>query len=221
MQRSKRNSLIALSIALVGGLTIVIALARHKVDRSRPSETPNTSIDMSSQPAGSPVVKPMNFAVALAWIQKTLKDRSAPLAIVNLWATWCEPCRREMPELVKFVRSNETPLFLISADNTGDIQVVQAFLREHGVDFESALIDGAQEAFIAKWHDQTKALSSPWSMTLPATFAITPDGSVVALLAAETDQAGLKHFATTALARIRQGTMKQEREAKQTPALNQ
>src|SRR3954467_12203595 len=64
---------------------------------------------------------PLRVGVAeLPAILAAVKAPGAQAVLVNVWATWCEPCRQEMPDLVRFYRDNRGQglrLVLISADN--------------------------------------------------------------------------------------------------------
>lgn len=51
--------------------------------------------------------------------------------VVNLWATWCPPCRRELPMMVRVAEEGGV-LFLFVVVRDGP-EKVEAFLREHGV----------------------------------------------------------------------------------------
>lgn len=126
------------------------------------------------------------------WIRDKMAADHARVGVVNIWATWCEPCRDEMPELAKYQKLKQAPLFLVSADNETDETVVRSFLADKGVDFESSLVRGDQQEFVESW----QALSSKdpahrWSMTLPATFLIDASGEVISFAVGTTTAADL------------------------------
>ncbi|CAN5181747.1 TlpA disulfide reductase family protein [soil metagenome] len=59
----------------------------------------------------------------------TLADFKGQVVVMNLWATWCAPCKKEMPTLAKLQASYATqPLKVlpISVDRDGDLNLVQA-----------------------------------------------------------------------------------------------
>jgi thiol-disulfide isomerase/thioredoxin len=65
----------------------------------------------------------------------TLADFRGKVVLVNLWATWCAPCRREMPALDRLQAELGGPDFevvAISVDRAG-VERVRAFLDEVGV----------------------------------------------------------------------------------------
>lgn len=115
-----------------------------------------------------------------SWIAAEMKKSGAKVGVVNIWATWCEPCRAEMPEFARFEKAGSAPVFLISADNEVDEPIVRTFLAEKGISFESSLIAGDQQKFVETW----QSLSSPdpakqWAMSLPATFLVDASGKVL------------------------------------------
>lgn len=132
-----------------------------------------------------------------SWIRGEMQTAEAPLAVVNVWATWCEPCRTEMPELAKFQKQNsQWPLFLVSADNENDLETARTFLRESKVEMPSRLLRGEQSAFIEEW--RRRSSSDPlkqWSMSLPVTFFVDQNGKVLKFIAAETSRQELEAIA--------------------------
>jgi thiol-disulfide isomerase/thioredoxin len=62
-----------------------------------------------------------------------LKDLSNQKVVINLWATWCGPCRREMPMLEQAARQNPDVRFLFV--NQGEsAATIENYLRQEGLD---------------------------------------------------------------------------------------
>ncbi|MCB1830761.1 MAG: TlpA family protein disulfide reductase [Gammaproteobacteria bacterium] len=75
--------------------------------------------------------------------QHTLADFSGKVVLLNLWATWCPPCREEMPSLDRLharMGGNDFHVLAISTDLQG-ISVVQTFYQTAGISSLEAYID--------------------------------------------------------------------------------
>lgn len=55
--------------------------------------------------------------------------------LVNVWATWCGPCRREMPALTLLAHKMAPRLTVIAIDQGEDARVVNAYVKQFDVDF--------------------------------------------------------------------------------------
>jgi len=58
------------------------------------------------------------------------------VVVLNVWATWCPPCRKEMPDLVrlsKLLPSSDFMVVGLSVDE--DLQALQRYISEHNVSF--------------------------------------------------------------------------------------
>src|SRR5699024_6925659 len=69
--------------------------------------------------------------------------RGKPM-VINLWATWCGPCRREMPMLVQASRERDDVRFVF-VDQGESADAVRAFLQHENLDPAHVLIDSASE----------------------------------------------------------------------------
>ena len=91
--------------------------------------------------AGLPVVE-VASAEALT---DDLAGLDAEWVVVNFWATWCGPCRAEMPEFVEFDREMEDQgvhVRFVSLDQPVDLALVKSFLARVGVEDPSYLYTG-------------------------------------------------------------------------------
>jgi peroxiredoxin len=77
-----------------------------------------------------------------------LRDYAGKTVLINAWATWCPPCRAEMPMLVDAYQERKGNGFTILSINAGETRdEAAAFAAEYGMDFpvlldsDSALLD--------------------------------------------------------------------------------
>jgi thiol-disulfide isomerase/thioredoxin len=107
---------------------------------------------------------------------RIVAGRKGRVLLVNFWATWCEPCREEMPHLVaaaKKFSSKDLAVVLVSLDSqkTGPTQVPK-FLKEKKVPFVS---------WLAKTRDPQDFIDTvdpTWDGSLPYTLVYGRDGRI-------------------------------------------
>jgi len=97
--------------------------------------------------------------------------------LVNFWATWCVPCRKEFPDLVKIdadYRGRGLEFVLVSADDVSDIKtVVPRFLREMRATAMPAYLLNAEDTVAA-----IAQVDAAWGGELPATFLFDRQGKL-------------------------------------------
>jgi thiol-disulfide isomerase/thioredoxin len=108
-------------------------------------------------------------------LQRDPKD-SRPL-LINFWATWCDPCREEFPDLVKIdadYRSKGLNFVAVSLDDITDIKIaVPKFLNEMKATMPVVLLN------VNDPEPAIKAVDDQWDGQLPATFLYDKDGKVI------------------------------------------
>jgi thiol-disulfide isomerase/thioredoxin len=120
--------------------------------------------------ADAPALRPATAAELLA----AVRQPGAKAVLVNVWATWCIPCREEMPGLLRLRRdyaARGLRLILISGDFSSEAPQAATFLGELGVDFPTYLKQGSDMEFI-------DAFDPKWSGALPATFIYDGTGTL-------------------------------------------
>ena len=100
---------------------------------------------------------------------KTLTDYRGDVVLLNIWATWCIPCRTEMPS-IQAVHQSLGPKGLkvvaISIDDEGAEQKIQDFAKEFNLTFEML-------------HDPAGTIQGIYRTTgVPETFVIGRDGVI-------------------------------------------
>jgi len=104
------------------------------------------------------------------------KNGTGKLILVNFWATWCDPCTEEFPEIQKMVRmyrKRELQIVTVSINAPDEKKMVQAFLDEqHAIN--TNLLWGTNDAAEA-----VPAFGTSWSGGVPYTVLIGINGEVL------------------------------------------
>lgn len=110
--------------------------------------------------------------------QKTLADYRGRVLMINVWATWCLPCRVEMPSieaLHKAYGPKGLKVVAVSIDDPGTEEAIRAFAKQYGLTFEIL-------------HDAKGAITDAYDITgYPETFIIGKDGVIRKKLMSATD----------------------------------
>ena len=80
---------------------------------------------------------------------RTLADFKGKVILLNIWATWCVPCRKEMPTLDRLqaaLGGTDFEVVPLSIDRKG-MEVVNKFYDEIGIQHLSRFVDSGNEAF--------------------------------------------------------------------------
>jgi thiol-disulfide isomerase/thioredoxin len=159
--RSRTIPLIFLGLGL-----LLIAASVYFLLRQNPSAP---SSDLSAIPVKVNYPAPELSLTDLAGSPSSLAAYRGKVVLVNLWATWCPPCKEEMPALETFHRRHADEGFAIVAVNDGDptADVVQ-FVKDYGLTFPVWL----DPTYIAT----EKAFKT---LNLPSSFIINRDGQIV------------------------------------------
>jgi cytochrome c biogenesis protein CcmG/thiol:disulfide interchange protein DsbE len=100
---------------------------------------------------------------------KTLADYRGDVVLLNIWATWCGPCRVEMPSMQKLHESfadQGLRIVAVSVDDRGMEDAIREFAKDYGLTFEIL-------------HDATGAIKTRYHTTgLPESAVIDRDGTI-------------------------------------------
>ena len=97
-----------------------------------------------------------------------LRDYRGKVLVVNFWATWCPPCREEMPSMERAWQKLKNEEMVMIAINVGeDEDTIFQFTANYPVTFPLLL-------------DQDSEVVGPWGVRgLPTTYVVDPKGRVV------------------------------------------
>lgn len=145
---------------------------------------------------GEGFVAPELNAIAPLFEQETL-DNSIDLlelrghpVIINFWATWCEPCMVEMPELQAVYEANRQNGLKVLAINLGESEaVVRDWVNSLGLTFEIVLDPEQNIASLYRLRGQ------------PSTYVVSPEGIISHIFfgptTAESLQSAVMSYVTT------------------------
>jgi thiol-disulfide isomerase/thioredoxin len=107
--------------------------------------------------------------------------RGNPL-VINFWATWCEPCRVEMPTLQKVYESYQNQGLRILAVNLGEpANAVSNWVQTLGLTFDVLLDQDGHTAALYHLRGQ------------PSTYIVSPDGIIVQIFYGPVDETSLRN----------------------------
>lgn len=122
-----------------------------------------------------PAAGPKVTQIDIEGLKGILKPKGRPL-MINFWATWCDPCREEFPDLVKLDSAfkGKIDFVTVSLDDPEDITTtVPKFLREQKAEMP---------AYLLKTPDESAAIalvSKDWSGALPLTVIFHANGDLM------------------------------------------
>jgi thiol-disulfide isomerase/thioredoxin len=122
-----------------------------------------------------------------AGVGRTVAAHRGRPVVVTLWATWCEPCVKEFPELAALARERTDVAFVsISIDEPSDRKTVESFVTQRRPPFPVYMkAPGPDQTFI-------DGVDREWSGVVPATLVYDREGRRLALLQGEHTRADIE-----------------------------
>lgn len=154
------------SVACALGLLVAVCLAAIP---AQPAEsTADLLRALGLQSPGEAVEAPLFSLPDLAGKTVRLKDLRGQLVLLNFFATWCDPCREEMPGMERLFRAYQDKGFRVVAVNLQEsAKTVRPFVERLTLSFPIALDDSGK-------------ISREYGVrALPVTFLIGRDGNIV------------------------------------------
>jgi len=161
--RQKTNflPLAILAVLVIAGAGLIFVAATR--------DSAGADENAASQP-GSQVVQPRQGDFTLPGLDReiALADFRGSYVLLNFWATWCPPCKAEMPDLNAYHQAHQDANFTVLAVNVmEDAAPVEDFIARNGFSFPVAL-------------DSTGAVFEQYAgSSLPSSFLLGPDGALV------------------------------------------
>lgn len=170
----------ALGLALIGAAVVTLATPKSE----------SQAADLSSVvPIEVHFVAPELSLQNLHGITESLSDYREDVVLVNNWATWCPPCKAEMPTLSAYYNEHSREGFTLIAIDAGEpVEEVSQFAQSYGLKF-------------AVWLDPNgEALRAFGNGSLPNSYVIDRTGTVRYAWTGEINRTMLEKYVTPLLA---------------------
>lgn len=179
------KTLSILLLLLLASSSIVVPQSGRRVNTTR--TTPIAPIQPPANPEPEPPPPPKLYASALAFLPENVLERRirrldnttfrladfhGKVMVINLWATWCGPCRREVPEYEgvrrEYIKNEQVQFIGLTTDDPVDAPKVSRFVRETGF------------GFLLGWADDDLAvILMNGRRSIPQTLVIGRNGAVI------------------------------------------
>ncbi len=124
-----------------------------------------------------------------AGFQSLVNSHKGKIVVYDFWATWCAPCRAELPQLVKLeakLRSQGVEVITISADEPEQKAAAEKFIQKFGVQGPAYLRQADNDDHFIN------AIDPKWSGALPALFLYDKSGHKVRSFIGESDMTAIE-----------------------------
>ncbi len=187
-QRKNNDNNIRLMFILGAGLILVGIAAVLLLPGNQSSTTSPQADNLSMIPAAVNYPAPDLSLQNVNGKTESLVDYRDKVVLVNNWATWCPPCKAEIPTLEAFYKAHVTSGFMIIGIEAGEPQAdVSKFVQEHKMTYPV-------------WFDlKNAALDAFKNQNLPSSYVIDRKGVIRLVWVGEINIAMLEKYVTPLL----------------------
>ncbi|MDH5670991.1 MAG: TlpA family protein disulfide reductase [Myxococcales bacterium] len=142
---------------------------------SLPTPVPAAQPAAATAPEPTPVAIDNLVATDGPGLLELIRKGPHRAALVNVWASWCGNCKREMPIVLRVAEAmaeHGIGLYLVSADTPEKRADASAFLAEHGGGHSGYVVAGRLGPF-------KRALHPTWKGSIPSTFLFDREGRLL------------------------------------------
>jgi cytochrome c biogenesis protein CcmG, thiol:disulfide interchange protein DsbE len=147
-------NMVLLTVLVAGSLFIAATRAQPNMGTTllaAPTDLLSTPAPLPDHPAPDLALPQLNGT------PRTLRDLRGQVVLINVWTTWCPPCRAEMPAIQQaYAEYHDRGFTVLAVNQREDAAAITSFLEQHGLMFP-ILMDSDGQASATY---QTSALPS-------------------------------------------------------------
>ena len=132
-------------VVLVGiGAYVYVEGVGTKTQADRAAKTASSADSLEEDPLEADGLAPDFSLQQLGGETFRLSDHRGKVVAINFWATWCPPCREEIPDLVALQNEMQGEVLFVGVSlDKGDPETVRAFADEFGINYPLVIDDGS------------------------------------------------------------------------------
>lgn len=149
-------------------LLLILFSSSGCFNNDKDTDTASAARDQLLTPIDKPFSAPNSELLGMDGNKHKMSDFRGKPVIVNFWATWCPPCRAELPSMNRAWAKIKDDDILMLAVNMGETEdMILPFTKDYPIDFTILLDKSGQYAL-------------DWRIKgLPTTYVVNPEGQVV------------------------------------------
>ncbi len=179
----------AIAILLIG--TMIVMMVKSNLDKPEVIDTASTEA-MSKNIAGSGLDQgdtPPDFELETLTGEKVrLSDLKGKKVILNFWATWCPPCKAEMPHMENFYKK------LKPEDNVELVSVNLTSAENRGQKAVEEFVDAYKLTFPILLDTEELGMTDYKVFSIPTTYILGTDGTIDNQIVGPMDEAMMEQL---------------------------
>lgn len=173
-----------IGILLIG--TMVVLMVKSNIGEAEPIEEVEEAVPNEGLEKGN---TPPDFELStLSGDEVKLSDLKGKKVILNFWASWCGPCKAEMPHMQNYYEKNK------DSANVEILAVNMTTQERRGIEGIEDFVDSHELTFPIPLDKEGSVIDAYSVMTIPTTYMIGTDGTVAHKIIGPMDEKMLEDF---------------------------
>jgi len=165
----KKSLIVLIAVIIIGVSIFTVRNYNSSISKTNPSVENNTSTKPLGINPNLIKTKAIDFKLKdLNGEELSLSDLKGKKVFLNFWATWCPPCKAEMPEIEKlYEETKDSDLVIVAVEIGEPLTTVKSFIDSNKYNFKVLL-------------DSDQSVASKYGISsIPTSFFIDAEGNII------------------------------------------